>query len=119
MPKKKKISGVRRLLKWSGIVLIIVWGLSVIQVFSLRFIDPPFTVITAWQWVLNKDHIRRKPSRHIWKPLQRMSPHLKKAVLAAEDQRFTSHRGFDFAEMNKAIKDMALKKGFRGASTIT
>ncbi|MCP4667753.1 MAG: monofunctional biosynthetic peptidoglycan transglycosylase, partial [Deltaproteobacteria bacterium] len=41
------------------------------------------------------------------------------AVLAAEDQRFTSHRGFDFAEMNKAIKDMALKKGFRGASTIT
>jgi monofunctional biosynthetic peptidoglycan transglycosylase len=75
--------------------------------------------MTAWKWMWNKDNIRSNPPRHMWKPLHRISPHLRKAVLAGEDQRFTSHHGFDFIEMNKALKNMALKRGFRGASTIT
>ncbi len=119
MSKKSKIPGAGRILKWSGFVLIIILSITALQVLSLRFIDPPFTMLTAWQWLWNKDNIRRNPPRHIWKPLHRISPHLRKAVLASEDQRFTSHHGFDFAEMNKAIKDMAFKRGFRGASTIT
>lgn len=114
-----KIPGIRRILKWTGILLIIIWAVTVVQVLALRFINPPFTVLTAWQWMWNQDNIRRNPPRHIWKPLHRISPHLRKAVLAAEDQRFLSHHGFDFVEMNKAVRNMALKKGFRGASTIT
>ena len=50
---------------------------------------------------------------------EQMSPFVKKAVLAAEDQRFSSHNGFDLIELNAAIKDMVMGKGFRGASTIT
>ena len=51
--------------------------------------------------------------------MEEISPNLRKAVLAGEDQRFLSHHGFDLREMNKAIRDIALKKGYRGASTIT
>ena len=119
LSKKRKISGSRRILKWSGISLIIIWAITVVQVLSLKFIDPPFTIPMAWKWLWNEDNIRHNPPRHIWKPLHRISPHLRKAVLAAEDQRFLSHHGFDFIEMNKAIKNIALKRGFRGASTIT
>lgn len=119
MGRGGKKSGIRRILKWSAIFLAVIWGITVVQVLSLKFIDPPFTVLTAWKWIWNKDNIRRNPPRHVWKPLNRISPHLRKAVLAGEDQRFTSHHGFDFVEMNKALRDMALKRGFRGASTIT
>ena len=54
-----------------------------------------------------------------WRPLNEISPHLRKAILAGEDQRFLSHHGFDFTEMNLAIQDMFFKREIRGASTIT
>jgi monofunctional biosynthetic peptidoglycan transglycosylase len=54
-----------------------------------------------------------------WRSFEQISPHVKRAVLAAEDQRFLTHQGFDFIEINDALKDMASGKGYRGASTIT
>ena len=51
--------------------------------------------------------------------MERYRPISKRAVLAAEDQRFLTHTGFDFIELNEALKDMTMGKGFRGASTIT
>ncbi len=55
----------------------------------------------------------------LWRPLMEISPHLKQAVLAAEDQRFLDHWGFDFVELGKAIEDALHDKGVRGASTIS
>lgn len=53
-------------------------------------------------------------------PYSLISPHLKHAVLVAEDAAFFSHSGVDFAEVREAIKDDWQKKRFaRGASTIT
>lgn len=54
-----------------------------------------------------------------WRPLNAIAPHIRKAVLAGEDQRFLSHNGFDFSEINEAMRDMVSRKGFRGASTIS
>lgn len=48
-----------------------------------------------------------------------MSVYLKKAVLAAEDQRFLNHKGFDFTEMGIAFRDLLSNRKVRGASTIT
>lgn len=53
-------------------------------------------------------------------PYASISPHLKHAVLVAEDAAFFSHSGVDFAEVREALKDDWRKKRFaRGASTIT
>jgi monofunctional biosynthetic peptidoglycan transglycosylase len=53
-------------------------------------------------------------------PYASISPHLKHAVLVAEDAAFFSHSGVDFAEVREAIKDDWRKKRLaRGASTIT
>ena len=54
-----------------------------------------------------------------WRPLNEIAPHMRQAVLAGEDQRFLSHNGFDFTEINEAMRDMVSRKGFRGASTIS
>ncbi|HXF66591.1 MAG TPA: monofunctional biosynthetic peptidoglycan transglycosylase [Burkholderiales bacterium] len=58
--------------------------------------------------------------RHQWVPYHRISPHLKRAVVAAEDAKFVSHRGFDWEAMKKAY-EANVREGeiVRGASTIT
>jgi monofunctional biosynthetic peptidoglycan transglycosylase len=55
-----------------------------------------------------------------WVPFAAISPHLKRAVVVAEDITFFSHRGFELAEMREALA-RALEDGElpRGASTIT
>jgi monofunctional biosynthetic peptidoglycan transglycosylase len=58
-----------------------------------------------------------KPVEREWVPLAQISPHLIRAVIASEDQRFCSHRGVDWVELNKVL---ANDDGpARGASTLT
>ncbi len=55
-----------------------------------------------------------------WLPYERISPHLKRAVLVAEDIGFFDHDGFAIEEIEIAIRDAVAKgKAPRGASTIT
>jgi monofunctional biosynthetic peptidoglycan transglycosylase len=55
-----------------------------------------------------------------WTPYDRISPHLKRAVLVAEDIGFFSHNGFEFTEIKVAIgQALRGERGLRGASTIT
>lgn len=54
-----------------------------------------------------------------WTALERISPHLLRAVIAAEDARFCRHRGFDLDAIEAAISDYADGGKLRGASTIS
>ena len=55
-----------------------------------------------------------------WVPYDSISPHLKRAVLVAEDIGFFSHSGFETAEIKQAIRDaLSGERSLRGASTIT
>jgi monofunctional biosynthetic peptidoglycan transglycosylase len=63
----------------------------------------------------------RKP-KHVqhWLPYARISPHLTRAVLVAEDARFWQHEGIDLAELRESIEVNIERREFaRGASTIT
>ena len=55
-----------------------------------------------------------------WVPYPRISPHLKRAVLVAEDSAFWDHEGIDIEQIRESI-ETAIEKGDtpRGASTIT
>jgi monofunctional biosynthetic peptidoglycan transglycosylase len=94
--------------------------ISILQVLLLNIINPPFTARTACGWVNHKIHGKQyKRPYCLWRDLERISPHLRRAVLAGEDQRFLYHNGFDFVEVRKAMADFVLGKGTRGASTIS
>jgi monofunctional glycosyltransferase len=55
-----------------------------------------------------------------WVPYARISPHLKRAVLAGEDLEFYSHHGFSSREEHEALVEAWEEKRLpRGASTIT
>lgn len=60
------------------------------------------------------------PFFHEWVPLARISPSLPRAVIAAEDDKFYEHNGYNWEAIKKAaIYDWKKKKFARGASTIT
>lgn len=54
-----------------------------------------------------------------WIPASRISPHLLLAVVAAEDQRFADHSGFDFEAIEQAAEHNRQGGRLRGASTIS
>jgi monofunctional biosynthetic peptidoglycan transglycosylase len=58
--------------------------------------------------------------KHVWVPYERISPSLKRAVVAAEDARFADHEGFDWEAIEKALEKNRKKgKVVAGASTIS
>jgi len=98
--------------------------LSFAEVLAFRFFNPPFTTFMAWRWVASRivSEPGEEPSKMVrlhWRTLKQISPHLIRAVLAAEDQRFLSHHGFDFVEMQEALREMLSSRRIRGASTIS
>lgn len=58
--------------------------------------------------------------KHRWVDYKKISPHLKRAVIAAEDAKFVDHEGFDWEGIQKAY-EKNLKKGriVAGGSTIS
>ena len=65
---------------------------------------------------------RKAPPRleRKWVPYERISVHLKRAVVAAEDARFLDHEGFDWEAIQKAMaKNERKGKVVAGASTIS
>jgi monofunctional biosynthetic peptidoglycan transglycosylase len=118
MKKKKKFLNWLR--KTCLKIIIFLFCFTIIQVLIIKYINPPFTPNIAWEWaecVFNKQP--EKCPKYNFKKLEDISPHLRRAVLAAEDQRFLSHNGFDFNEIKSALKTLFKQKKLRGASTIS
>lgn len=73
---------------------------------------------------LRAEELRQKnppvKMRHQWVPYTRISVHLKRAMIAAEDAKFVEHEGFDWDGIQRALEKNQ-KKGrvVAGGSTIT
>ncbi|RIX47361.1 MAG: monofunctional biosynthetic peptidoglycan transglycosylase [Rhodocyclales bacterium GT-UBC] len=65
----------------------------------------------------------KKPDAQLvqqWVPYERISPHLKRAIIAAEDAKFVDHEGFDWEGIQKALEKNQKKHRFAaGGSTIS
>jgi len=93
--------------------------LSLLLVTALKWVPVWYTPLMARRAVELRDDGRYRFERK-WKPLEEISPEMVKAVIASEDNRFGTHRGFDWVEMEKMWKDHSSKgKKLRGCSTIS
>lgn len=110
----------RRWWRWLVLPPLLLMLLSVIQVVALRFIDPPFsTVMVSRQleaWGQGDWHFR---VHYQWVDLDVMARSIPISLVAAEDQRFPLHGGFDLQAIEKARAHNAKGKRLRGASTIS
>jgi monofunctional biosynthetic peptidoglycan transglycosylase len=93
---------------------------TVVVVVAFRWIDPPFTAFMASDRI--SALLTREEGyvfRHEWRDWDEISKQAAVAVIAAEDQQFPRHHGFDFRQIDKALKDRERGRRVRGASTIS
>jgi monofunctional glycosyltransferase len=91
--------------------------LSVGSCLLLRWIPPVTTMFMLHQHI--EDLPAFKPIDYRWVSVAKISPHAVTAVIAAEDQRFIQHWGFDFKEISESVEDYLDGEKLRGASTIS
>ena len=124
MPKNNPAATPRRKRRWWRILFLWLpfWFVLVTagQVLLLRWIDPP---TSAFMLDRRLDALvaREKGFRldYRWRDWGRISSTLPISLVAAEDQKFPDHNGFDFQAIDKALASNKRGRKVRGASTIS
>jgi monofunctional biosynthetic peptidoglycan transglycosylase len=79
---------------------------------SLRTENPVTTSMIEYRLSEARAEGREQRKFMVWTPIEQISPHLQRAVLAGEDTRFFEHNGFDWEAIQNAW-DEAMKEGER------
>ncbi len=101
---------IKRALVWLFVIVVV---LPIAVTAFYRFVPPPFTILMIQRVLEGKGWDYR------WRSIDRISPALVQAAIAAEDARFCSHDGFDFEAMEKAWKHNQKGGRVKGGSTIS
>ena len=104
----------RRLWRWTKRIFLFLFVAQLLYIILLKWIYPPITITQLSSWItgdgLKRDYVNG----------DEISPALKLAVIASEDQIFPDHAGFDWKNIKKAMDYNKKKPGrIRGASTIS
>lgn len=94
--------------------------LSILLVLPLRWVNPPFTSFMAIRqleaWQSGQDPFLID---YEWRYWNQISPELLLALIAAEDQKYPDHFGFDTQSMRRALLNWQQTGKLHGASTIS
>ena len=109
--------------RWKRILFIklplLIVALSFLWVTVLKVLPVRYTPLMLKRSVQYRGDEGFKSS-HTWVPLEKISPEMIKAVIAAEDNRFAQHNGFDTVEIRRMLHQHARHgKKLRGCSTIS
>jgi monofunctional biosynthetic peptidoglycan transglycosylase len=116
---KIKSGLLKLILRILKLAFILFFGLSILWVIVYRFVNPPVT------WLMVTRGFERKSDGKDWKidkqwiDFDDIADPMKRAAVAAEDQKFLDHFGFDFKAMERAIDKNAHSHKLIGGSTIS
>jgi monofunctional biosynthetic peptidoglycan transglycosylase len=113
-----------RFLRAAALALLAAAAASVLAVTALRWLPVPATAFMFGERLAARAEGTPLDQRQDWVPWERISPHAAVAVIAAEDQFFPFHVGFDFKSIRDAIRSnekqsTRKRPRVRGASTIS
>jgi monofunctional glycosyltransferase len=109
----------KKLIRLLKILLVIFFGSSILITLAYRFVNPPVTplmIIRVVQQIADGKEIKLK--KH-WVNLDKISSNLVQSTVAAEDQLFLEHHGFDIEAIEKAYNNNQKGKKIKGGSTIS
>lgn len=109
----------RACIRWLAIGLVASWLFAALTLLAFRWIDPPTTAVHIERRMQAWTHHTPYHPRYKFIPLNQISSDLQHAVIAAEDERFYQHHGFDWQQIEIAAEDDWEGGHTRGASTIT
>jgi monofunctional biosynthetic peptidoglycan transglycosylase len=102
----------------AAVLLLQLWFLA--HVVWFKYNAPTSTAFMRTQLAALREQDPKAEIRHTWTPYARISPHLKRAVIAAEDANFTEHDGVDWEAIERAHeRNQKRGKVTHGGSTIT
>ena len=110
----KKKSKSLKIFRWLGRIVLFLFLFSILITVAYRWINPPITPLMLIRKISDDAPIQKK-----WVDIKDISPHLISTAVAAEDNHFLGHRGFDFIAIEKAIDERNSGKRKRGASGIS
>ncbi|MCJ7554481.1 MAG: monofunctional biosynthetic peptidoglycan transglycosylase [Ignavibacteriaceae bacterium] len=122
MANKNKITfsdRIKSILKAALKFILLLFVLSVVVVFLLRWINPVTSSIMIQRQISALIEGDFRFISYKWVSYDNVSPELPIAIVAAEDQNFPNHFGFDFDQIEKALEQHERGRKLRGASTIT
>ncbi|MCX7986531.1 MAG: monofunctional biosynthetic peptidoglycan transglycosylase [Bacteroidales bacterium] len=99
--------------------LFVAFSASIFWVMLYKYLNPP---ITSLMFIRALEHDKSKGKfrfQHRWVSLDKISENMVWAVVAAEDNNFTTHFGVDWEAIQKARKINRYSRIKHGASTIT
>ena len=101
-----------------GVLLVQVW--YAVHILWWREHAPRETAFMAMREAELKERGKQPHLSYRWVPYERVSPALKRAMIAAEDAKFVEHEGFDWDGIQRAIeKNYRRGRVVAGGSTIT
>ncbi len=93
---------------------------TIVPVLLLRWIPPVTSSFMIQKWIASLWSDRKEYKiKYKWTSWDNISPHAGIAVVAAEDQMFPEHFGFDLESISDAIDKHSKGRRLRGASTIS
>ncbi|MEA1050127.1 monofunctional biosynthetic peptidoglycan transglycosylase [Lamprobacter modestohalophilus] len=118
-PERDLIS-LSRFLKTVAAATAVLLLLMATTILALRWVDPPTSAFMIRHWLLAESPAHaEKRLYHEWVAADQIPAEVKLAVIAAEDQRFPTHTGFDLVEMQNALERWRNGGSLRGASTLS
>jgi monofunctional glycosyltransferase len=122
-PRKKSAAKQRHFFRAAFLVLLaavaLFYGVIAGMLVLLRWVNPPFTAVQIERRVSSWFQPEPYTKRYKFVSLNRISPNLQHAAIAAEDARFYQHHGFDWNQIRLAATEDLEEHRERGASTIT
>ncbi len=120
-PQRAKKRRLTRRWKWFLLVLAALFLIPALQVAVVRFVNPPRTLPMLLEEGGEMFSSGAKaPLHYRWIDLEQMPEMFLKHLWVSEDERFFQHDGFDWQEVDLAMKKAERTgKPVRGASTIT
>jgi monofunctional biosynthetic peptidoglycan transglycosylase len=118
------VKSLGRWLAWTLAIVVaafvLVQGWYAVHILWWRSHPPGETAFMAQREAEHREHGKPVRRSYQWVPYERISPALKRAMIAAEDAKFVEHEGFDWEGIERAM-DKNYKRGrvVAGGSTIT
>lgn len=100
--------------------LLVYFIFTIITILIFRIIPPATS--SFMEEYSGENYITRffdNSPKYEWISIDNVNPNMGLAVIASEDQNFAIHWGFDFEQIQKAIKEKERGRRVRGASTIS
>jgi monofunctional biosynthetic peptidoglycan transglycosylase len=110
-PPRPRRGWLKRTLLWTLLMLALLLLTPPAVVLALRWAEPPTSAFMLQSEV--------QPVRYRWVPAAQIPDSMRAAVIAAEDQKFHTHWGFDFIAIAEALEHNEKSRKKRGASTIS